>query len=162
MSRLKGGPLSSARENTILVRAGKYEEKYVRDGFYFEPDHGDTVCRACLGRLIAAELVGRFYGVARPGQAAWFNDDPQADHDVSPRCLAPAFKIDGKEVGCGRHLHGWLTEYGARDELAAFEEGGFDIRNHEHCYLWTRCESAFGTESDEMRRLHSVAAEGRS
>lgn len=147
--------MSTDRRGAILKRADRFEAKRVHRGFYFEPDHGDTVCERCLDKLVRAGLVVR--DDPKDGQAEWYCEDPSADHDSQPLCEAPTFKIGGKEVGCGRWLQGWLTGYGAREELSHFEENGFSVRKGEHCYIWMLCENAFAEDSDEMRRLLKLA-----
>lgn len=144
---------NNPRYIAIQDRARKYEAKHVRRGFYFEPDHSDTVCRSCLDKLLQSDLVLNG-DVAPPGKFVWFFDDPSASHDVMPRCEVAS--IEGHH-GCGRMLLGWLTKYGAENELAWFEGEGFNIRNYEHCYIWLCIENAVSEQSDEFRHLLVLA-----
>lgn len=146
--------MKRTKADIIRDRAAKYQEKQVRGGYYFEPDHGDNACWPCLERLIKAGLVTKDESEVLP---RWNRGDDSADHDSLPRC--EIYSIDGAG-GCGRILHGWLTDYGANEELAHFEEHGFNIRRHEDCYIWDLLDVAFVTGSEEKKRLFALIAEG--
>lgn len=144
----------NARLDRIYRRADAFEDRHVGRPYYFRPDHGGMVCRACLERLVRAGLAA---DDPLPVQAEWLCDDPDAVHDLLPLCSAPEFRLGGREVGCGRVLHGNLTTYGAREELASFADVRFDVRDHEHCYRWRLCEDALGLDGPYGQRLLDVA-----
>lgn len=141
--------------DTIRERAAQYDRNHVVRGYYFEPDHGDVVCWDCLQKLVSSGLV-----VDRDEESelpAWWPEDPSANHDTLPRCEAPAFRLDGKEVGCGKILEGFFTDYGAEDELSHFEEYGIDF-DDEECYIWDLLDMAFIDGSEEKERLYALAS----
>ncbi len=148
--------MKRTKADIIRDRAAKYQEKHVRGGYYFEPDHGDVVCRKCLNRLIRAGLVADDQSETLP---AWHYEDPSAERDGLQWCEASSFKIDGKAVGCGVMIEGWLTDHGACEELALFEEHGFSVRRHQDCYIWDLLDVAFVTGSEEKKRLFAMIGE---
>lgn len=131
------------RYRKIKERAALYEEKHVERGYYFIPDHGETACYACKEKF-------RKKGFVRDGVTfECRREDPDWDRDNLPRC-------DLDDAGCGKILYGWVTMYGAREELAALEES-FDIRNHRDCYLWTVVENTLVPGTELHDRLLAVA-----
>ncbi len=118
-------------KDAVLARAAKYESNHVRQGYYVEPDHGEHFCDRCAKKEIATAKADELYHL-----------DPSANHDSFCACCR-----------CGVTLHGWLTDWGASEELACLEDDGFNARRHMDCYLWMLCENSFLQDSEEMRRL---------
>lgn len=145
MIRLKLTPEQQARVDTILRRASVYERKHVAQGYYIEDkdgrDPGEEWCRRHATQ--EAELLSE-KEPAREWEIVCV--DNSANHDSPYRCEK-----------CGKYLYGWLTDYGAEEELEYLETEGFNARKGEHCYLWMLCENSFLQDSDEYRRLLKLA-----
>lgn len=47
----------------------------------------------------------------------------------------------------------------ANEELARFEEHGFNIRLGQECYIWDLLSGAFVDGSEEKRRLYALIGE---
>jgi hypothetical protein len=125
--------------DNILRRADAFRAKHVRSGHYLENDAGEDsgveYCSRCVKKA------------AREGDYKHIHSlDPSNDHDGLAHCYA-----------CDRLLLGWLTDYGAEEELAAFEEHGFNHRRGRDCWLWSLAMNNFLRGSDEYRRLLAVA-----
>lgn len=129
----------------IIERAEAFERKHVQPGYYLEHDDnrdaGEEWCRKCVGR-VRLEMQKE----ATDGKWHILRCDDTAAHDGLYRCAR-----------CGRHLHGWLTRYGAIDELSYFESDGFNRRKGEDCYVWYLCNESFCKGSSERIRLLAVA-----
>jgi len=121
--------------STIFDRANAFQKKHVLWAYYVDPDNGLDFCEKCAHAEVSRGKAERVC-VA----------DQSADHDSPPTCYE-----------CHRWLQGFLTDYGAREELACLEEDGFNARRHQDCWLWSLCANAFLEDSDEYRRLLAVA-----
>lgn len=134
------------RYTRILERAEAFERRKVRDGFYLENQAGEDASGEWCSRCVRKAAKG--LNAEDPDNAPWdrYQLDHSADHDCPARCDT-----------CGADLAGWLTSYGAEEELAAFEEDGFNIRRGYDCYLWTLCENAWLPDDPRYKRLLAVA-----
>ena len=115
--------------NTIFDSAERYRAEQVHDLRYLESDEGIDYCAVCAEKQSLTEGGVRTWG----GNGA--------DHDCIPHCY-----------GCGCTLDGWLTDYGATDELGCLENE-FDLQRDADCYAWMLCENSFPYNSEKYSRL---------
>lgn len=139
--------------DTIRRRALEYDRNHVVRGYYFEPDHGDVVCRTCLNKLIKQGLVSK--DDHKSDLPTWHHDDPSAERDVIQRCEASSFRVG---VGCCKIIDGLLTEWGAFEELRHFEEHGMNFRRGDDCYIWDLMDMTFVDGTEYKERLYALAA----
>lgn len=125
-------------EEMIFERSKRYEDAHVQHGYYIEDangsDDGDDYCGPCADRTLRQKPESE-------GWERWHMDD-SAHHDYFPRC----------EI-CGVRLAGWLTDYGAEQELEYREREGFDFDCDEDCYDWCQMENSLLPDSEEMVTL---------
>lgn len=119
---------------SILKRASVFDKNHVKQPYYLEPDFGETYCLRC-----AMKEAANGGGDLQIG-------DSSANHDTL--CICDV---------CGVMLDGWLTDWGAMEELCVLEESGFNIRKGEDCYIWSLCENSFIEGTNESNRLIEVA-----
>lgn len=119
---------------SILKRAEQFEKYHVHEAYYLEPDNGETFCWKCvqkkMRRLLASKKLCEIWRA-----------DQSASHDSPSTCDL-----------CQRWLHGWLTDWGAKDVLGYLEED-FNLRRGQDCRLWMLCENSFVGGSEDYQRL---------
>lgn len=122
----------------IRKRADEYRHDHVVPAFHVEPDHGEEFCLGCADAEVAA---GKAEEVC--------SCDPSAHYDSPPHCAR-----------CGATLEGWLTDHGARQELGALEDDGFDPNSSADCYAWVLCENNYFETDEEHATLLRLAKGG--
>lgn len=119
----------------ILRRADNFQRHHVKQPYHVEPDDGEDLCEVCARARLAAGKC----------ESVW--PTPRDVHYDSPLIC----------VECGCLLAGWLTDYGAEEELAHLEEQGFDPEKPEDCWRWMLAENSFMEGSEEHGRLMRLA-----